>query len=152
MWLCVGAIIQQISIAQTPKPIQGNVQTVPDRQIRKLSKSIKMNTVKAIRFYGIQMNCFENDPIIVRDPNKVKLIINSLSGALTTRLQVANRINTMEIYFKSPGKHSKPRKSIMLSFNLLHAVYCFSPQFQAEMIKLSKIRKPLSEQGATMHH
>jgi hypothetical protein len=100
---------------------------LPDFRLA-LSNRVSADDIDYLKFYGPHLGRFKNNPIIVRDRGQVKRILAALRHAFTRSMQLANRINIMEIHFK--GKPGKEKEPVTLNFNALSAPDCYGPEFQ----------------------
>lgn len=107
---------------------------VADERTRALARSIPVNDVNALLFYGVQLKCWENDPIKVTDRAQIARFVSALQQAQTRPLGLANRVNTLQIVFR-PGDKQQ-RKPTTLDFNTTSAADCFGPEFKQALESL----------------
>ena len=117
---------------------------IKDHTTRKLAKKININDITELRFYGIHMNTFENNPIIVKNKKVVYTFLHALRNSYNRHLELANRVDTLEIHLKKSKGHPNVHTPIILNFNLKNSEDSFGPEFQKAAQALSKTRKPLT--------
>ena len=143
--LGMGCSVWKFSYAeQANKPMDFHQSMIKDHTTRKLAKKININDITELRFYGIHMNTFENNPIIVKNRKVVYTFLHALRNSYNRHLELANRVDTLEIHLKKSKGHPNVHTPIILNFNLKNTVDCFGPEFQKAALALSKTRKPLN--------
>lgn len=118
---------------------------IKDHTTRKIARKINKSDISELRFYGIDMNCFANHPVIVKKRQTIYTFIYFLQNAYTSEHQSGlNRVDTLDIHLKKSKVHPHIHDPIILNFNLKNSEDCFGPEFQKAAQALSKTRKPLN--------
>ncbi len=101
---------------------------IADIETRQSVSDVNTEDVASLRFYGPQMGCFADDPIIVVEPQINELFLRSLRNAQTRVLGLGNRMNILEIHFE---KGRRPdREPLVFRFNPTSSLDSYGTDFQ----------------------
>jgi hypothetical protein len=106
---------------------------VPDKTTRAVASRINAADVDHLTFYGVNLGRFANDPIIVRNKRQIGRYLDGLRRAATRTLEIANRVETMEVHFQD-----KKREPAVFTFNALSEIDCYGPAFYKAVQALPK--------------
>lgn len=122
--------VSRVSADLTPQ----TTAVVPDQKTREKFYHVQVRDIKYIRFYGVHLKRFQNNPLDVNDAELKAELLSALQQAVARPLELANRVDTIEVHFNK--RHGKKRLPIILSFNAISSSDAFGVPFYKAVQKL----------------
>lgn len=119
-----------------PEPAKSVETPVPDSRGRTLAKKMRVNPVEEIKVYGPNLMRFEDDPIRIRDQKQIARIQKALETAQTRWLEVANRVDKMEVRYQSVKGKRPPDDYINININ--SPIDCFGQEFHQLLHEITR--------------